>query len=152
VRNPGTDTTGDTSTNFEEGAVGQGKSYNGGLENYPRFHEDWGNSSTLFYRGSFVSLNRPRKVNGLWCSTGGSVTREQGSTIINNVPNTPTGEIPKDDGTHTYSNSGCNNYNAPTRNWDYDLDYNNAANLPPLTPRVTYLRQEVFSREFERPE
>ncbi len=57
----GTDTTG--------GALGEGAldtaEYNGGLENYPRFHEDW-EDVTLTYRGSFVSLDRPRHVDGLW--------------------------------------------------------------------------------------
>lgn len=44
----GTDTTGN-----KEGTNGQGGSYNGGLENYPRLHEKWSNK-TLLYRGSFV--------------------------------------------------------------------------------------------------
>ncbi|HXJ34865.1 MAG TPA: PilX N-terminal domain-containing pilus assembly protein [Candidatus Eisenbacteria bacterium] len=43
--------------------------YNGGLENYPRFHEDWG-GRTLTYRGSFVSLGTPRHNSGAWCGTG----------------------------------------------------------------------------------
>lgn len=44
-----------------------GSSYNGGLENYPRFHENWSNGSrTLVYRGSYVSLGPPRHVNGAW--------------------------------------------------------------------------------------
>jgi hypothetical protein len=45
--------------------------YNGGLENYPRFHEDW-TGQNLNYRGSFVSLGTPDHVNGPWCGTGGS--------------------------------------------------------------------------------
>jgi hypothetical protein len=43
--------------------------YNGGLENYPRFHESWTNLA-LVYRGSFVSLGTPRHNNGAWCGTG----------------------------------------------------------------------------------
>jgi hypothetical protein len=43
--------------------------YNGGLENYPRFHEDW-SGRTLTYRGSFVSLGTPRHNDGIWCGTG----------------------------------------------------------------------------------
>ncbi|ANV85914.1 hypothetical protein AWQ21_15410 (plasmid) [Picosynechococcus sp. PCC 7003] len=39
--------------------------YNGGLENYPRFSENWG-GRTLRYRGSFVSLGTPRHVSGTW--------------------------------------------------------------------------------------
>jgi hypothetical protein len=57
----GTDSTGGI-----EGAGGQdGGGHNGGLENYPRFHEDWG-GHTLTYRGSFVSLNVPQHVSGAW--------------------------------------------------------------------------------------
>lgn len=39
--------------------------YNGGLENYPRFTENWG-SATLTYKGSFVSTGIPIHVNGTW--------------------------------------------------------------------------------------
>lgn len=111
----GTDITGGA-----EGSAGQDKAggvatFNGGLNNYPRLHESW-TSIRLNYRGSFVSLGLPRKVNGGFCGPG---------------------EI-------------CRIYNPPDRNWDYDSDFNNAANLPPLTPRFVYLRQEVFSRDFER--
>lgn len=101
----GTDTTGGT-----EGTAGWGGAYNGGLENYPRLHEDWG-SATLTYRGSFVSLNRPRNVNGSW---------------------------------------GSQCYGVPTRDWRYDNRFDNAANLPPLSPRFVYLVQELFVRQFEQ--
>lgn len=47
--------------------------YNGGLENYPRFHEDWNWGSApslrpLNYRGSFISIGTPSHVRGLWTS------------------------------------------------------------------------------------
>ena len=87
--------------------------YNGGLENYPRFHESW-SGTTLFYRGSFVSLGTPRHSNGNWCGTG----------------------------------AGCNIYNAPQRNWDYDTDFQNVANLPPLTPRFVAVDQILFTENF----
>ncbi len=45
-----------------------GGNYNGGLENYPRFHEDWSGGRVLFYRGSFVSLGNPVHANGRWSS------------------------------------------------------------------------------------
>jgi hypothetical protein len=49
-----------------EGAAYQDNAiYNGGLENYPRFHENW-SGVTLIYRGSFVSLNAPQRVDGVW--------------------------------------------------------------------------------------
>jgi len=118
----GTDLTGGT-----DGPGGQDQgNYNGGLENYPRFHEKW-TGKTLHYRGSFVSLGTPEHVNGPWCGTGASHCGkdENGRTI------------------------GI--YNPPRRDWHYDTDFNDAANLPPLTPRFVYLRQELFERRFEQP-
>ncbi|MDX2167350.1 MAG: hypothetical protein SF182_09815 [Deltaproteobacteria bacterium] len=88
--------------------------YNGGLENYPRFHEDWG-GQTLTYQGSFVSLGTTTHVNGAWCGTGNS----------------------------------CNIYNPPQRLWNFDPAYNNAANLPPLTPRFVYVQQVLFTEDFK---
>jgi hypothetical protein len=104
----GTDTTGGN-----EGAGGFNGAYNGGLENYPRFHENWNGNVTLTYRGSFVSLGRPRRVNGAW-------------------------------------QFGAPDYTAPIRNWNYDTAFNDAAYLPPITPRFVYLRQELFVRDFEK--
>jgi hypothetical protein len=84
--------------------------YNGGLENYPRFHENWG-GRTLTYRGSFVSVGLPERVTGTWA---------------NQV------------------------YGAPNRDWEYDARFNNAKNLPPLSPRFVFLKQEGFSRNFDQ--
>lgn len=103
----GTDTTGGV-----EGSGGQNGAYNGGLENYPRFHENW-TGRNFTYRGSFVSLGRPRRQNGAW-------------------------------------EYGGMDYTAPNRIWSYETAFNNAANLPPITPRFVYLRQELFVRDFER--
>ena len=61
----GTDITGGS-----EGAAGiDSGNYNGGLENYPRFHESW-SGDTLTYRGSFVSLDTPRYATGSWGAQG----------------------------------------------------------------------------------
>lgn len=87
-------------------------SNNGGLQNYPRFHENW-NSATLYYKGSFVSLGIPSHVNG------------------------PFG-------------NQYQHYLPPTRNWDYESLFNNPANLPPMTPRAVFLKQELFVRQFEQ--
>ncbi len=106
--------------------------YNGGLENYPRFHEDWSNS-TLTYRGSFVSLGTPRFASGPWCGTGGSCDITTG---------TCTG------GTSGNNNGRCNIYNPPTRNWDYDGRFETAADLPPLDPRVVFAEQQLFDEQF----
>jgi hypothetical protein len=40
-------------------------------------------------------------------------------------------------------------YNPPIRDWSYDVDFNDPTNLPPLSPRVVYLRQNLFVRDFE---
>jgi hypothetical protein len=100
-------------TGNQEGVGGQGGAYNGGLENYPWFHENWG-GVTFNYKGSFVSLERPRHWGAAWIGTG----------------------APR--------------YDAPFRNWSYDSRFNDAANLPPLSPRFVYLVQERFVREFSR--
>jgi hypothetical protein len=99
----GTDTTGGV-----EGALDTGN-YNGGLENYPRFHEDW-NGVTLTYRGSFVSLDTPLRVDGPW---------------------------------------SAQSYVPPVRDWGFETRFADASNLPPLTPRFVYLKQELFVRDFE---
>ncbi|BDG17796.1 hypothetical protein TbrSNM41_25300 (plasmid) [Thermus brockianus] len=111
----GTDTTGN-----QEGEGGRDRgAYNGGLENYPRFHEDW-SGKTLTYRGSFASLGKPRKVNGPWCGTGTGC-----------------------------GTAGRGIYNPPIRQWSFDSRFAQGQ-LPPLSPRFVYLRQERFLREFER--
>ncbi len=85
-----------------EGSSGQDRGlYNGGLENYPRFHERW-TSKTLTYRGSFVSLNLARHVDGLW--------EDQ-------------------------------NYSPPLRDWDYEPLFDDARNLPPMTPHTRMPRK-----------
>lgn len=107
----GTDTTAGV-----EGSGGQDSgNYNGGLENYPRFHEQWSKSpkKDFNYLGSFVSLGTPRHSSGSW----------------------------------VYGNP---QYTAPNRYWGYDTDFNDADNLPPITPRFVYLRQQLFLRDFEQ--
>jgi hypothetical protein len=100
--------------------------YNGGLENYPRFHESW--AGTFTYRGSFVSLGAPAHSNGIWCSTGGSCAYGAGG-----CPS---------------ATASCNIYNPPTRAWDYDTNFQNVANLPPITPRFVTVQQIVFTENF----
>jgi len=99
-----------------QGTQAQPGNYNGGLENYPRFHEDWSGTPppTLTYRGSFVSLGTPQVNNGAWCGTGGT----------------------------------CNIYNPPVRDWDFDMDFLQPANLPPITPRFVSVQQIRFTENF----
>jgi len=86
--------------------------YNGGLQNYIRFHENWGGVA-MNYLGSFVSL--------------GTSLHTQGKQSGNGV---------------------AGYYQAPNRNWGYDTAFNDARNLPPLTPRFVYLRQLLFARSW----
>jgi hypothetical protein len=115
----------DITGNINRGGRDQGYiNAGGGLNNYPRFHEDWSNGYSLSafvnftYQGSMVSLGEPRKVNGAWCGSG--------------------------------SLANCNIYNPPNRLWRYDPLFSNAANLPPYSPRAVFIKQELFSRSFEQ--
>jgi hypothetical protein len=40
-------------------------------------------------------------------------------------------------------------YTKPTRDWNFDLDFEDALLMPPLSPTFVYLRQELFVRQFE---
>lgn len=81
---------GTRTTGNQEGVGGQGGGYNGGLENYPIFHENW-SGRTFFYRGSFVSLELPVRSTGAW--SGGYYSppvRDWGyDERFNNVENLP---------------------------------------------------------------
>jgi hypothetical protein len=105
----GTDTTGGA-----EGAGGQNAGgYNGGVESFIRLHENWNGTVTLTYRGSLVSLFRPRRVSGAWAL-------------------------------------GAPYYTAPIRDWDYENTFfEDPTKLPPMTPNLVYLRQELFVRKFD---
>jgi hypothetical protein len=94
--------------------------YSGGLNNYMRILEDWG-SSTMTYRGSFVSLGEPLEVSGRYqeCNQKTAATKEL-------------------------------NYACPAslRDWDYDTSFNSYQGLPPLPPRVIELTQDSFKRKY----
>jgi hypothetical protein len=94
-------------TDVSDGSPGD---YSGGLENYPRFHENW-SGDTFTYRGSFVSLGTPLHVDGRW-----------------------------DDQVYT----------PPARDFDFDTDFRDVAQLPPLAPRFVYLKQLLFARQFSQ--
>ena len=106
--------------------AGSNKSGEGGLHNFPRFLENWdylcGNCNVRYrYRGSLVAFQFPQRVDGLFSR---------------NVS-------PKD---------GCcsTNYKPPIRDWDFDLDFQDAEKLPPLTPRAVSIKQDLFLRDFEQ--
>lgn len=80
--------------NKETGAGGS--AYNGGLENLPRFLENW-SGDTYKFRGSIVNLWLSQQTNGDW------------------------------DGSY---------YTPPNRDWAFDPDLDDPANMPPGTPMV----------------
>ncbi len=43
----------------------------------------------------------------------------------------------------------CDHYKPPVRNWDFDQRFRVGGQLPPMSPRFTYSRQEMFARSFE---
>ena len=80
--------------------------YGGGLENFPRFLENWG-GVTMTYRGSLVSLFQ-----------SGYAKRRRWSWQ--------------------------NYYSPPTRDWQFDLRFQDPNNLPPGTPTVGSVVQTAF--------
>jgi hypothetical protein len=98
--------------------------YSGGLNNYIRMLENWQNVP-LTYVGSFISLGTPAEFSGpyQYGRTGGNlVDRSQ---------------------TNYYY------YFPPIRNFSFDTSFNIASQLPPLTPKVVYLNQKVFKRDYD---
>ncbi len=93
-----------TPCDHEEVGCGATSPYGGGLENFPRFLENW-SGRTLTYRGSLVSLYFPQQSSGSW---------------------------------------GGHYYNAPGRDWAFDLRFNDPANLPPGTPVVGNVIHTAF--------
>lgn len=75
--------------------------YSGGVENFPRFLEDW-SGDTLTYNGSMVVMFESRFATKFWNAPG-------------------------------------NYYNAPTRNWAFDVNFLNPNRLPPMTPQFRKL-------------
>lgn len=80
--------------------------YGGGLENFPRFLENWSGGIQFKYTGSLVSLYESRFVNGTWAHGG--------------------------------------YYDAPTRNWQFDINFRFPERLPPGTPSVGTVIQTAF--------
>lgn len=81
--------------------IGNNKYYSGGVENFPRFLEDW-NNKAFTYNGSMVVLFESRFATNRWQAPG-------------------------------------NYYNAPVRNWAFDVNYLNPSKLPPMTPQFRKL-------------
>jgi hypothetical protein len=95
--------------------------YSGGLNNYMRILENW-SGKNMIYRGSFVSLGIPQQVSGEYKSCS-----------------RPDGVTP------TAATYGC----PPDRDWRYETDFDTFSKLPPLSPRVIELKQDVFKRTYQ---
>ena len=50
-------------------------------------------------------------------------------------------------GNYRSAGSAESYFNAPNRNFNYETDFNSFPKLPPLTPSVVYLQQDVFRRK-----
>jgi hypothetical protein len=126
--------------------------YSGGLENYPRFHECWASCNTggadfngrFWYEGSFVALSAPRHtcfavIAGLRPEDPGSSPRAVDDPAYPCLPavSTPYPGFWK-----------AQRYQPPQRRWFYDVSFDDARNLPPLTPRFLFLVQNFFTEEF----
>jgi hypothetical protein len=115
----------------------------GGLQNYPRFHEDWtgtdsgtGRVRKYWYQGSYVAIGVPYHT--CFEYTAQLVA---GVTVAND-PAFACGSVPQG----FWSNQ---RYGAPPRRWFYDTSFNDATRLPPLTPRFVYLSQVYFTEVFK---
>jgi Tfp pilus assembly protein PilX len=98
------------------------KSYSGGVNNYMRLLEDWqsGGGYALHYAGSLISLREPLEYSGLYRSGG----------------------------TDPLDPTDTSYYNVPFRNFNYDPNFDNMTTLPPLTPKVTNIKQRNFIRGY----
>ena len=115
--------------------------YSGGLENYPRFHEDWTGASEpdwnwrYWYEGSLVAIDFPRHT--CWGVVAGrGVADDPEFSCRPSVP------------TERRGFWRTQRYDPPQRRWFYDVAFNDARNLPPLAPRFVYLVQQFFTEEF----
>jgi hypothetical protein len=92
--------------------------YGGGLENFPRFLEHWGGSTTgtpFNYTGSLVSLFVSRQSLKRWGHS---------------------------------ENGGRSYYEPPLRNWNFETRFRNPMLLPPGTPRLGSVLQISYRNVF----
>ena len=109
---------GNSETPCDARNCGSPQPYGGGLENFPRFLEDWGGSAagTPFnYTGSLVALFVSRQSARPW-----------GHTL----------------------NGGRAYYSPPVRNWSFETRFRNPMLLPPGTPRLGSVLQIAYRSVF----
>jgi len=113
---------GNSETPCDARVCGGPQPYGGGLENFPRFLEDWGGGAggTPFnYTGSLVSL---------------FVSRQSGREWGHSRNPLPGG--------------GRNYYSPPVRNWSFETRFTNPMLLPPGTPRLGSVLQIAYRSVF----
>jgi hypothetical protein len=128
-------------------ATSNTKYYGGGLENYPRFHEDWQPSGpgpqNLWYQGSFVSSGTPNHTCFAYRTQLSSVAVADDAVFTCNLPTNSYYNVAGTQGFQTWER-----YNAPRRRFFYDTSFNNASYLPPASPRFVYLNLIFFTQNF----
>lgn len=114
-------------TTTSGGAAGEGQldvgPQSGGVHNMMRFHEDWG-------------------------SNDGNQTYPHGAVVYTYSGSLVSLAQPR----HAFGQFvlGENRYQPPRRDWAFEEAFRRSENLPPLTPRFVYLKQDNFTRKFER--
>jgi Tfp pilus assembly protein PilX len=96
--------------------------FSGGVNNYIRLLEDWANLYALNYTGSMVSLGSPLEYSGAYKSGG--------------LPG------------YVNDLTAYSYYNIPFRNINYDTRFDVVAQMPPLTPKASYVQQKNFGRTY----
>jgi hypothetical protein len=95
----------------------------GALNNFPRFLEDWGQSGTSVqaatYAGSMIQIYKSRQANGVFKRRA---TASDATTDVEYV------------------------YRPPSRDWIFDLDFNNPCTLPPGSPFLQTLDFKGFQQ------
>ncbi|MFW8627100.1 hypothetical protein [Deinococcus sp. ME38] len=91
----------------------------GGVHNMMRFHEDWGSND--------------------YANRAQATYTYRGSLVSLSQPQHAVGR---------FVVGGPGHYQPPRRDWSFEEYFKQAENLPPLTPRFVYLKQDNFTRNF----
>jgi hypothetical protein len=107
----------------------------GGINNFFRLHEHWANESAVpATQNCDADYETDPKIHCF--NYSGSFVSLSEPRRVNS------------DHCGSYNSNRCNIYTPPARNWKYDTNFDKAENLPPASPRVVYLTQELFERDF----
>jgi hypothetical protein len=111
--------------------------YSGGLENYPRFHEDW-SGQQFYYQGSFVAIGAPLHTCYPYITQWTLTVDDAAPYSCTTHPTTPPQGF-----------WAMQRYSPPHRDWHYDVSFNSVSGLPPLTPRSISLKEVYFTELFQ---